>query len=1053
MELTDHQLLADWRTQKDAHAFQAIVQRHAAMVFHTALRILKNPAEAEDTSQECFETLITIEKFDHIKSLGAWLHGMATKLSLEHIRSSSRRYQREKKYAEVNIAENDTQEWQEIYPLIDEAIQSLHEKYRTPIIAHFLERQTHATIAQDLNVSRSTITSHINQGIQQIEATLKKKGILTTLALAPALTSQLANAAPIQPSLISSLGKLALTQGHGIATTATSFTIATTLKWVTVAILVSAGTTLDLWKTMSNSPQPLRAATLPIEASTPPLASTPPTSLPPANSQPTQNIILATALQEPLPVASITTAAVVATDSDQPLTNTIHVSGIVTDTGGNPTPNAIVNAVWLSGETEVVTDAQGRFTIPLHRNLFSEGELVFIREVNYQNDVYEVPVRAEVHGDTLVGYLDTPIGQFPISGTRTSQGEGVFGTWDVFITYEKEDHPGQLTLNQDTDGLVFGEWNDEVGPPELSSLVVPETIRLSAISDNKKVFEHDVDVPDNGRDDITLSLITPAIIKGQIMDSDGTPLPNWDITVNNDDDYANARSDENGRFTITDINPGEYYYSAYHDSDARIMESDPITLGDADVYESLTLIHELGQKVTGYVTDNQPLENVSITAIPTIRIKDRNGSLTAYHAKTDANGTYTLSGVPSHPDTRINIEIYHEGYMQLRRPQIRVDGSAIDFSLVKIPTIQGRVLDAVTQAPVTRFRLYAMIGGSNDEKPRLFSATGYDLTDHEDGVFTTPTNGYGNIGIVFSAPGYATTLHRLSSVQPGETRTDVNIALEPVEAINGKVVDSNGDPVRGARVYLGLPPLITSPHSRSPFGSKGVARTNRKGEFKITEYPPTALDKISAHADGYAPAWTDVAPPFGSVEITLREGSHIEGTVTHQGFPVGSAQSSILVSLGEKIIMHAYSDHEGRFAFDMVPNQQINLTASFEHNSQYIGITRELAPQPGIDTQHEIDFTTNGGAFIEGTLLLDDAPPHNALILATTILPNGDKLLYRTETAADGTYTIRPIQSGTYEFGPAWIQLQDASYLEPTEETITIQPNQTNHHDINLITE
>ncbi|MFP6597173.1 MAG: sigma factor [Candidatus Hydrogenedentota bacterium] len=59
MELSDRQLLTNWCTRRDAHTFQAIVKRHAAMVFHTALRILNNPADAEDTTQQCFEKLVT----------------------------------------------------------------------------------------------------------------------------------------------------------------------------------------------------------------------------------------------------------------------------------------------------------------------------------------------------------------------------------------------------------------------------------------------------------------------------------------------------------------------------------------------------------------------------------------------------------------------------------------------------------------------------------------------------------------------------------------------------------------------------------------------------------------------------------------------------------------------------------------------------------------------------------------------------------------------------------------------------------------------------------
>ncbi|HIA48060.1 MAG TPA: sigma-70 family RNA polymerase sigma factor [Candidatus Hydrogenedentes bacterium] len=243
MELSDRQLLTNWRTRRDAHAFQAIVKRHAAMVFHTALRILNNPADAEDTTQQCFEKLVTTRETSHIESLGAWLHGMSTKLSLMHIRTSSRRSQREEHYAEISNTVDGTPEWQEIYPIIDEAIQSLDEQYRIPIIAHFLEGQSHAEIAKEIDTSRSTITTRINQGILQIEATLKKKNILSAVALAPLLTGQLTHAAAVETSLLTSLGKFALAQGHGVPTIAqgaiTKTTTGALAKWGTAAVLVT----------------------------------------------------------------------------------------------------------------------------------------------------------------------------------------------------------------------------------------------------------------------------------------------------------------------------------------------------------------------------------------------------------------------------------------------------------------------------------------------------------------------------------------------------------------------------------------------------------------------------------------------------------------------------------------------------------------------------------------------------------------------------------------------------------------------------------------------
>lgn len=249
MELSDGQLLTVWLLHRNAQAFHAIVRRHAAMVFHTALRILKNRADAEDTTQECFKALVAIRETDQIRSLSAWLHGMATKLSLMHIRSNSRRVQRETRYAESLQGAGDPNGDRELFSLIDQAIESLDERYRIPIIAHFLLGESHADIAQQLKLARSTVTNHINQGVRQIESILKRKGALPGVVLASWMATRLAVAAPVAPSLLSKLGTLALAQGAGPAryATITKGLTSTAGKWVGAAVFAAASIALIGW--------------------------------------------------------------------------------------------------------------------------------------------------------------------------------------------------------------------------------------------------------------------------------------------------------------------------------------------------------------------------------------------------------------------------------------------------------------------------------------------------------------------------------------------------------------------------------------------------------------------------------------------------------------------------------------------------------------------------------------------------------------------------------------------------------------------------------------
>ena len=51
---TDTLLLHRWRNQSDAESFSRLVERHGAMVYAVCRRVLRNDADAEEVTQECF---------------------------------------------------------------------------------------------------------------------------------------------------------------------------------------------------------------------------------------------------------------------------------------------------------------------------------------------------------------------------------------------------------------------------------------------------------------------------------------------------------------------------------------------------------------------------------------------------------------------------------------------------------------------------------------------------------------------------------------------------------------------------------------------------------------------------------------------------------------------------------------------------------------------------------------------------------------------------------------------------------------------------------------
>ena len=206
MVLTDAVLQARWSQKRDAEAFRELVNRYASMVFATSRRILRNAADAEEVTQDCFLKLCQLRQ--PAENLAAWLHRTATNKSIDVLRSQSRRHEAEKRWESPaeGVADLD---WADVEPFVDEAIESLPETLRTSLVRYYLRSHTQREIAESLGVHQSTVSDRVRQGVERVRRHLERRGLGVTMAvLGVGLSERTASAAP--SSLLGRLGKLAV---------------------------------------------------------------------------------------------------------------------------------------------------------------------------------------------------------------------------------------------------------------------------------------------------------------------------------------------------------------------------------------------------------------------------------------------------------------------------------------------------------------------------------------------------------------------------------------------------------------------------------------------------------------------------------------------------------------------------------------------------------------------------------------------------------------------------------------------------------------------------
>jgi RNA polymerase sigma factor (sigma-70 family) len=191
---SDAELLERVVTQRDTAAFEVLVWRHGAMVLGLCRRLLRHEQDAEDAFQAVF--LILLHKTGSIASgqaLGSWLYKVAYRVALR-ARAHSRA-RRERPGVDVPAAEETNMIWRDLRPVLDEEVNGLPEKYRTPFVLCYLEGLTNEEAARQLGCPRGTVLSRLAWARERLRGRLARRGVsLSAGALTAALSASTASA-------------------------------------------------------------------------------------------------------------------------------------------------------------------------------------------------------------------------------------------------------------------------------------------------------------------------------------------------------------------------------------------------------------------------------------------------------------------------------------------------------------------------------------------------------------------------------------------------------------------------------------------------------------------------------------------------------------------------------------------------------------------------------------------------------------------------------------------------------------------------------------------
>ena len=173
--------LARQAAEGDAAAFEELYRRHFRRIYALCLRMLGNPAEAEDMTQEVFTHLYNkIGSFRGESAFTTWLHRLTVNQVLMYFRRRNSRPEDLTQEGETPIQIVRGTENPLKMPIIDRialenAIAQLPPGYRTVFVLHDVEGHEHGEIASIMGISEGTSKSQLHKARLKLRSLIRQQ--------------------------------------------------------------------------------------------------------------------------------------------------------------------------------------------------------------------------------------------------------------------------------------------------------------------------------------------------------------------------------------------------------------------------------------------------------------------------------------------------------------------------------------------------------------------------------------------------------------------------------------------------------------------------------------------------------------------------------------------------------------------------------------------------------------------------------------------------------------------------------------------------------------